>query len=81
MVIDVQFVSLHLNDDHFLFVAPTCRKEQVREHYSENGCKSRKPLKMAKCVGSCGSSCCHARKSKRRKVSNGFLFNVFPRID
>ncbi|KAJ8984694.1 hypothetical protein NQ317_004953, partial [Molorchus minor] len=48
--------------------SPTCRKEQIREHYSENGCRSRKPLKMAKCVGSCGSSCCHARKSKRRKV-------------
>ncbi|XP_044761179.1 protein slit isoform X1 [Coccinella septempunctata] len=48
--------------------SPTCRKEQVREYYSENGCRSRKPLKMAKCVGGCGSSCCHARKSKRRKV-------------
>nr|XP_022908749.1 protein slit [Onthophagus taurus] len=47
---------------------PTCRKEQVREYYSENGCRSRKPLKMAKCVGGCGVSCCHARKSKRRKV-------------
>lgn len=51
-----------------MILAPTCRKEQVREYYSENGCRSRKPLKMAKCIGSCGSSCCHARKSKRRKV-------------
>ncbi|VEN56714.1 unnamed protein product, partial [Callosobruchus maculatus] len=48
--------------------SPTCRKEQIREYYSENGCHSRKPLKMAKCIGTCGSSCCHARKSKRRKV-------------
>lgn len=48
--------------------APTCKKEQVREYYSENGCRSRKPLKIAKCIGTCGSSCCHARKSKRRKV-------------
>ncbi|KAJ8952957.1 hypothetical protein NQ318_006574 [Aromia moschata] len=48
--------------------SPTCKKEQVREYYSENGCRSRKPLKMAKCIGGCGSSCCHARKSKRRKV-------------
>ncbi|XP_050293925.1 protein slit isoform X3 [Anthonomus grandis grandis] len=48
--------------------APTCKKEQVREFYSENGCRSRKALKVAKCIGSCGSSCCHARKSKRRKV-------------
>ncbi|KAJ8920493.1 hypothetical protein NQ315_005362, partial [Exocentrus adspersus] len=48
--------------------SPTCRKEQIREFYSENGCRSRKPLKIAKCVGGCGSNCCHARKSKRRKV-------------
>lgn len=51
----------------------TCRKEQVREHYAEKGCRSRKPLKMAKCVGGCAppgssSTCCTARKSKRRKV-------------
>lgn len=49
-------------------LAPTCRKEQTREYYSENGCRSRKPVKMAKCEGSCGSSCCRARKTKRRKV-------------
>ncbi|KAK5650601.1 hypothetical protein RI129_001630 [Pyrocoelia pectoralis] len=48
--------------------SPTCRKEQVREYYSEHGCRSRKPLKMAKCIGGCGTMCCHARKSKRRKV-------------
>ncbi|XP_066141931.1 protein slit isoform X1 [Euwallacea fornicatus] len=48
--------------------SPTCKKEQVREYYSENTCRSRKPLKIAKCIGTCGSSCCHARKSKRRKV-------------
>lgn len=48
--------------------APTCRKEQTREYYSENGCRSRKPVKMAKCEGSCGTSCCRARKTKRRKV-------------
>ncbi|XP_048524192.1 protein slit isoform X2 [Dendroctonus ponderosae] len=48
--------------------SPTCKKEQVREYYSENGCRSRKPLKIAKCIGSCGTSCCHAKKSKRRKV-------------
>ncbi|XP_030754149.1 protein slit-like, partial [Sitophilus oryzae] len=49
-------------------VLPLAKKEQVREYYSENGCRSRKPLKIAKCIGTCGSSCCHARKSKRRKV-------------
>lgn len=47
---------------------PTCRKEQTREYYAENGCRSRKPVKMARCEGSCGSSCCRARKTKRRKV-------------
>lgn len=55
--------------NEFWFVTgPTCRKEQTREYYSENGCRSRKPVKMAKCEGSCGSSCCRARKTKRRKV-------------
>lgn len=56
-----------------VFLAPkknTCRKEQVREYYTEHGCRSRKPLKVAKCVGGCGFMCCHARKSKRRKVSS-----------
>ncbi|XP_044259557.1 protein slit isoform X2 [Tribolium madens] len=48
--------------------SPTCRKEQKREYYTENDCRSRKPLKMANCTGSCANSCCHARKSKRRKV-------------
>ncbi|XP_039283306.1 protein slit [Nilaparvata lugens] len=48
--------------------APSCRKEQTREYYSENGCRSRKPVKMAKCEGSCGATCCRPRKSKRRKV-------------
>lgn len=47
---------------------PTCHKEQTREYYAENGCRSRKPVKQARCEGSCGSSCCRARKTKRRKV-------------
>nr|XP_018908072.1 PREDICTED: protein slit isoform X2 [Bemisia tabaci] len=48
--------------------APSCNKVQTKEYYTENGCRSRKPLKMAKCDGSCGSSCCRPRKTKRRKV-------------
>ncbi|KAG8040083.1 hypothetical protein G9C98_001199 [Cotesia typhae] len=48
--------------------APTCRKEHTREYYSENGCRSRRPVKLAKCWGSCGNSCCLPRKTKRRKV-------------
>ncbi|XP_076624299.1 slit guidance ligand isoform X1 [Colletes latitarsis] len=48
--------------------APTCRKEHTREFYSENGCRSRRPVKLAKCWGSCGNSCCLPRKTKRRKV-------------
>ena len=54
---------------YYLFLAaPTCRKEHTREYYSENGCRSRRPVKLAKCWGSCGNSCCLPRKTKRRKV-------------
>jgi len=57
-----------LSQHSLIFTGPTCRKEQTREYYAENGCRSRKPVKMARCEGSCGSSCCRARKTKRRKV-------------
>ncbi|XP_055314702.1 protein slit isoform X2 [Sitodiplosis mosellana] len=46
----------------------TCRKEQVREYYTENNCRSRQPLKYAKCVGGCGNQCCTANITRRRKV-------------
>ncbi|XP_037915556.1 protein slit isoform X1 [Hermetia illucens] len=49
-------------------VASTCRKEQVREFYTENDCRSRQPLKYAKCVGGCGNLCCSAKIVRRRKV-------------
>ncbi|XP_017866873.1 PREDICTED: protein slit isoform X1 [Drosophila arizonae] len=48
--------------------AATCRKEQVREYYTENDCRSRQPLKYAKCVGGCGNQCCAAKIVRRRKV-------------
>ncbi|XP_055904656.1 protein slit isoform X2 [Eupeodes corollae] len=48
--------------------ASTCRKEQVREYYTENDCRSRQPLKYAKCVGGCGNQCCAAKVVRRRKV-------------
>ncbi|XP_039229234.1 protein slit isoform X3 [Drosophila yakuba] len=48
--------------------ASTCRKEQVREYYTENDCRSRQPLKYAKCVGGCGNQCCAAKIVRRRKV-------------
>lgn len=52
-----------------LFAATsTCRKEQVREYYTENNCRSRQPLKYAKCVGGCGNQCCSASITRRRKV-------------
>jgi len=54
--------------------APTCRKEHTREYYSENGCRSRRPVKLAKCWGSCGNSCCLPRKTKRRKVRRRCLY-------
>jgi len=51
-----------------IITAPMCRKQHIREYYSENGCRSRRPVKLAKCWGSCGNSCCLPRKTKRRKV-------------
>ncbi|ALC41858.1 sli [Drosophila busckii] len=48
--------------------AANCRKEQVREYYTENDCRSRQPLKYAKCVGGCGNQCCAAKIVRRRKV-------------
>lgn len=52
----------------FSTAASTCRKEQVREYYTENDCRSRQPLKYAKCVGGCGNQCCAAKVVRRRKV-------------
>ncbi|TMW46020.1 hypothetical protein DOY81_008898 [Sarcophaga bullata] len=49
-------------------VTSSCRKEQVREYYTENDCRSRQPLKYAKCVGGCGNQCCAAKIVRRRKV-------------
>lgn len=47
---------------------PTCQKEQYRDYYEENGCRSRKMIKTANCIGSCGDQCCRPRKTKKRKV-------------
>ncbi|XP_037574945.1 protein slit isoform X1 [Dermacentor silvarum] len=48
--------------------APTCQKEQYRDHIEEDGCRSQKKVKMAECIGSCGDHCCRAHKTKRRSV-------------
>ncbi|XP_043269107.1 protein slit isoform X1 [Venturia canescens] len=48
--------------------ASTCRKKHTREYYSENGCRSRRPVRLAICWGSCGNSCCLPRKTKRRRA-------------
>ena len=63
--------------------APTCRKEHIREFYTANGCRSRKPVKLAKCWGSCGNSCCMPRKTKRRKVRKflTFFYFIFDHLD
>lgn len=55
-----------------LAAGPACHKKQTREYFSENGCRSRKPIRMAQCDGVCphGGSCCRPRKTKRRKVTN-----------
>nr|SOU94110.1 Slit [Glomeris marginata] len=48
--------------------APTCKKLVHREYYEENGCRSRKKVKSAQCVGTCNGECCSPRKTKRRKI-------------
>ncbi|CAN8023631.1 unnamed protein product [Ixodes persulcatus] len=48
--------------------APTCQKEQYRDHLEDAGCRSQKKVKMAACIGSCGTHCCRAHKTKRRSV-------------
>lgn len=65
----IDFVSNKFLNVFLKFVgASTCRKEQVREYYTENNCRSRQPLKYAKCVGGCGNQCCTASITRRRKV-------------
>ncbi|XP_077290242.1 slit guidance ligand [Arctopsyche grandis] len=52
-------------------VGVACRKEATREFYSEGSCKSRRPLRTARCKPStaCGAhACCTPRNTKRRKV-------------
>merc|ERR1712130_36683 len=49
--------------------APSCRKKKVKQFLKENGCRSRKLVRETACQGEChGSSCCKARKTKKKKV-------------
>lgn len=64
-----------LTDFSFIAETSSCKKEQVREHYREGNCRSRQPLKYAKCVGGCGNQCC-AAKTRRRKVSILFVIQL-----
>ena len=51
-----------------------CRKQKYRDYFIEpNGCRSRRPFKMAKCVGAgpgggSDDGSCVATKIKKRKV-------------
>lgn len=55
----------------------SCRKESTRELITEGSCRSRRPLRMAKCkqTSACGHKmCCTPKNTKRRKV-NFILFS------
>ncbi|XP_063707952.1 protein slit [Culicoides brevitarsis] len=45
-----------------------CKKQQIKEFYTERDCRSRQILKYAKCVGGCGDRCCGSKLEKKRKV-------------
>ncbi|CAG9106517.1 unnamed protein product [Plutella xylostella] len=49
-----------------------CRKEATREYITEGACRSRRPVRAARCAGgkaACGSQqCCAPRNTKKRKV-------------
>ncbi|CAG0888765.1 unnamed protein product [Cyprideis torosa] len=47
---------------------PTCAKEKYRDYFRENNCRSRKPVTNARCIGKCGSRCCTAKRTKKRRV-------------
>ena len=40
----------------------------MREYHEEDGCRSKKKLKTAECVGSCGDQCCTAVKTRQRSI-------------
>jgi len=49
--------------------APSCRKKKIKQFLKENGCRSRKLVRETACQGEChGSSCCKARKTKKKKI-------------
>ncbi|XP_055347510.1 protein slit-like [Paramacrobiotus metropolitanus] len=56
---------------------PTCEKRSRREYLQDaNGCRSRKPVKISECSGTCYpsgaanpvSTCCRANKMKQRRI-------------
>ena len=52
-------------------VSKKCKKQRYRDYYIEpNGCRSRKPFKMARCVGGSPGDpdSCVANKTKKRKI-------------
>lgn len=65
--LSLKLIVLLLFSPPFAVVQP-CRKEQVREYYTENDCRSRQPLKYSKCVGGCGNQCCAPTRVRSRKV-------------
>jgi protein slit len=64
----MSILTLNLIMIKLLLIAPTCQKQTYRGYYQENGCRSLKKYKLAKCGGSCGDHCCKPLKSKKRSL-------------
>ncbi|KAG9510017.1 Protein slit [Fragariocoptes setiger] len=48
--------------------APTCKRQNLRRYYEDNGCQSTRLLKLPECVGSCGSNCCRPSRTKKKRI-------------
>ncbi|XP_064631444.1 slit homolog 2 protein-like isoform X2 [Lineus longissimus] len=54
----------------FCEIEPNCKAMEYKEIYIDpkTGCKSRSKIRHRRCHGTCGNSCCKAKKIKTRRV-------------